>query len=62
MSSAFNHKSRSRKTYRGRMAAARYNCNYSLTRAERLMMMARLNAALQPVPAETTEEKKEVED
>lgn len=57
MSSAFNHKSRSRKTFKGRMAAARYNCNYSLTRAERLMMMMRLNAAFQPVPTETTEKK-----
>lgn len=46
MSSAFNHKSRSRKTYKGRMAAARYNCNYSLTRAERLLSMYRLQNLL----------------
>ena len=46
MSSAFNHKSRSRKTFKGRMAAARYNCNYSLTRAERLLSMYRLQNLL----------------
>lgn len=57
MSSAFNHKSRSRKTFKGRMAAARYNCNYSMTRAERLMMQARLAAAMRP----QIEKKEEVE-
>lgn len=46
MSSAFNHKSRSRKTYKYRMAAARYYCNYSLTRAERLLVMYRLQNLL----------------
>lgn len=46
MSSAFNHKSRSRKTFKGRMAAARYNCNYNLTRAERLLSMYRLQNLL----------------
>ena len=55
MSSAFNHKTRSRKTYKGRMATARYNCNYNLTRAERLMMQARLAAMMRP------SENKEVE-
>lgn len=51
MSSAFNHKTRSRKTYKNRMAAARYNCNYNLTRAERILMKARMAAMMQP-PAE----------
>ena len=46
MSSAFNHKSRSRKTFKDRMAAARYNCNYNLTRAERLLSMYRLQNLL----------------
>ena len=59
MSSAFNHKSRARKTYKYRMAAARYYCNYSMTRAERLMMMSRLAAALQSTSDEKTEEQKE---
>ena len=47
MSSAFNHKSRSRKTYRGRMAAARYYCNYNFTRLQRLMMMAQMRNLMQ---------------
>ena len=46
MSSAFNYKSRSRKTYKSRMAAARYYCNYNLTRAERLLSMYRLQNLL----------------
>lgn len=53
MSSAFNHKSRSRKTYRYHLAAARYYCNYNLTRAERLMMQARFAA---PASTKKTEE------
>ena len=47
MSSAFNHKTRSRKTYRGRMAAARYFCNYNMTRLQRLLAQARLMNAFQ---------------
>jgi len=50
MSSAFNHKSRSRKTFKGRMAAARYNCNYNLTRAERLLSMYRFQNLLNTSP------------
>ena len=63
MSSAFNHKSRARKTYKSRMAAARYNCNYNVTRADRLMMQARLAAALQSASVSENEnkEKEEVE-
>ena len=50
MSSAFNHKSRSRKTYRSRMAAARYNCNYNFTRLQRLMMMNQMMNKMQVEP------------
>lgn len=42
MSSALNHKKRSRKTYKNRMSAARYYCSNSFTREERLAMMARM--------------------
>lgn len=59
MSSAFNHKSRSRKTFKGRMAAARYNCNYNLTRAERLLTMYQLQNLLKAsdTNSESSEEK-----
>ena len=59
MSSAFNHKSRSRKTFKSRMAAARYNCNYNLTREERLLSMYRLRNLLNAYDAnkESSEEK-----
>lgn len=56
MSSKKNHELRSHKTYRYRMAAARYYCNYSLTRAERLMMQARFAAAMRPQSMEIKNE------
>ena len=57
MSSAFNHKSRSRKTYKSRMAAARYNCSYNFTREERLMAQARLAALMHSMPTSDSENK-----
>ena len=38
MSSALNHKKRSRKTYRNRIAAARYFCSNNFTREQRAAM------------------------
>ena len=48
MSSAFNHKTRSRKTYKYRMAAARYYCNNTMTRLDRLLMMSQMRGLLKP--------------